>query len=132
VKLARRLGIPLSVAMIDIVNFKQINDRWSPAAGDRCLCAVAEALGESLRDPDQVFRWGGDEFALILTGTAANDAGSLRDRLSLIVSSACSRPDDESIEIRFSVAEVRDGETADEVVEMAGLAMTATKMDRSV
>ncbi len=131
VKLARRVGIPLSVAMIDIVNFKEINDRWSPAEGDRCLRAVAEALSASLRDPDQVFRWGGDEFALILTGTAARDAGRLRDRLRLIVSSACVRPDEEPIEIRFAVAEVKDGEAPEDVVEMAGLAMTAAKMDRT-
>jgi diguanylate cyclase (GGDEF)-like protein len=131
VKLARRLGIPLSVAMIDIVNFKQINDRWGPAEGDRCLRAVAEALLDSLRDPDQVFRWGGDEFALILTGTAAKDAGSMRDRLTLVVSSACSRPDEGPIEIRFAVAEVQENETPEDVVEMAGLAMTASKMDRS-
>jgi diguanylate cyclase (GGDEF)-like protein len=131
VKLARRVGIPLSVAMIDIVNFKQINDRWGPAEGDRCLRAVADALLDSLRDPDQVFRWGGDEFALILTGTAAEDAGSMRDRLTLVVSSACSRPDEEPIEIRFAVAEAQKEETPEEVVEMAGLAMTAAKMDRS-
>jgi diguanylate cyclase (GGDEF)-like protein len=130
-KLARRLEIPLSVGMIDIVNFKEINDRWSPAEGDRCLREVAAALGDSLRDPDQVFRWGGDEFALILTGTAANGAGALRDRLSLVVSSACMRPDDVSIELRFAVAEVQGDETPEEVVEMAGLAMTATKMDRT-
>jgi diguanylate cyclase (GGDEF)-like protein len=130
-KLARRLGIPLSVAMVDIVNFKQINDRWSPAEGDRCLRAVADALSDSLRDPDQVFRWGGDEFALILTGTAAKDAGSLRDRLRLIISSACARPDDDPIEIRFAVAQARDDETPEEIVEMAGHAMTAAKMDSS-
>jgi diguanylate cyclase (GGDEF)-like protein len=131
VKLARRLGVPLTVAMIDIVNFKEINDRWSPAEGDRCLCEVAEALASSLRDPDQVFRWGGDEFALILTGTAAEDTGALRDRLALLISSACARPDDEPIEIRFAVAQAQGDETPEEVVEMAGLAMTAAKMDRT-
>jgi diguanylate cyclase (GGDEF)-like protein len=131
VKLARRVGIPLSVAMIDIVNFKQINDRWSPAEGDRCLCEVAEALSASLRDPDQAFRWGGDEFALILTGTAAKDTEPLRDRLALLISSVCNRPDDEPIAIRFAVAQVQDGETPEEVVEMAGLALTAAKMERS-
>jgi diguanylate cyclase (GGDEF)-like protein len=128
VNLARRVGIPLTVAMVDIVNFKEINDRWSPADGDRCLRAVAEALSSSIREPDQLFRWGGDEFALILTGTAAEGAGSLRDRLSLVVSTACARPDDQPIEIRFAVAEVRDGEAPEDVVEMAGLAMTAAKM----
>jgi len=131
VKLAERLGIPLTVAMIDIVNFKEVNDRWSPAQGDRCLRDVAEALDSSLRDPDQVFRWGGDEFILILTGTAAKDTGTLSDRVSAIVSSACSRPDQEPIELRFAVAQLQDGDTAEEVVEMAGLAMTAAKMGHS-
>jgi diguanylate cyclase (GGDEF)-like protein len=130
-KLARRLDIPLSVAMIDIVNFKEVNDRWSPTEGDRCLREVAAALGDALRDPDQVFRWGGDEFALILTGTAASSAGALRERLSLVVSSACMRPDEGPIAIRFAVAEVQGDETPEEVVEMAGLAMTAAKMDRT-
>lgn len=130
-KLGRRVGIPVSVAMIDIVNFKEINDRWSPAEGDRCLREIAEALSTSLRDPDQVFRWGGDEFALILTGTAAKDTGPLRDRLAVLVSSVCTRPDDEPIAIRFAVAQVQDGETREEVVEMAGLALTAAKMDSS-
>jgi diguanylate cyclase (GGDEF)-like protein len=132
VKLARRLGIPLTVAMIDIVDFKEINDHWSPAQGDRCLREVAQALDSSLRDPDQVFRWGGDEFALILTGTAANDTATLSERLSVIVSSACSRPDDEPIRIRFAVAQLQENEKPAEVVEMAGLAMTAAKMDTSV
>jgi diguanylate cyclase (GGDEF)-like protein len=132
VKLARRVQIPLTVAMVDIINFKEINDQWSPAEGDRCLREVAQALDSSLRDPDQVFRWGGDEFALILTGTAAKDAHRLSDRVSLIISSACSRPDDEPVQIRFAVAQLQDEETATEVVEMAGLAMTAAKMETSV
>jgi diguanylate cyclase (GGDEF)-like protein len=131
VKLVKRLGIPLTVAMIDIVNFKEVNDQWSPAQGDQCLREVAEALDSSLRDPDQVFRWGGDEFVLILTGTPAGDTATLSDRLSAIVSAACTRPDDEPIGIRFAVAQLQDGETAEEVVEMAGLAMTAAKMERS-
>jgi diguanylate cyclase (GGDEF)-like protein len=129
IKLAGRLGVPLSVAMIDIVNFKEINDRWSLAEGDRCLREVAEALSSTLRDPDQVFRWGGDEFALILRGTAAKDADSMRDRLSLVVSSACIRPDDVPIEIRFAVAEAQEDEAPADIVEMAGLAMTTAKMD---
>ncbi len=132
VKLARRVGIPLTVAMVDIVNFKEVNDHWGTAEGDRCLREVAEALGESVRDPDQVFRWGGDEFVLILTGTAAGDTGPMADRLSVIVSSGCVRPDDEPIQIRFAVAQLQDNEGSHEVVEMAGLAMTAAKMDTSV
>jgi diguanylate cyclase (GGDEF)-like protein len=130
-KLARRTGIPLSVAMVDIVDFKQINDHWSPAEGDRCLREVAESLEASIRDPDQIFRWGGDEFAMILTGTAASDTESLRERLASLVCEGCNRPDDHPIEIRFAVAQAGDSETPEELVEMAGLALTAAKMDHT-
>jgi diguanylate cyclase (GGDEF)-like protein len=130
-KLAWRLGIPLSVAMVDIVCFKEINDRWSPAEGDRCLREVAEALESSLREPDQVFRWGGDEFALILTGTPASGSDALEERLAERVSATCRRPDGETIRIRFAVAQLQEGETPQDLVEMAGLAMTATKMHTS-
>ena len=108
VKLARRLGIPLTVAMVDVVSFKEINDRWSPAEGDRCLREVAKALGSSLRDPDEVFRWGGDEFALILTGTVADATDLLRDRLDVIVASSCSRPDQQPLELRFAAAQLQE------------------------
>jgi diguanylate cyclase (GGDEF)-like protein len=128
-KLAWRLGIPLSVAMVDIVSFKEINDRWSPAEGDRCLREVAGALDATLRDPDQAFRWGGDEFALILTGTPASGSDPLAQRLAEQVSSACSRPDGDCIQIRFAVAQLQEGETPQGLVEMAGLAMTAAKME---
>jgi diguanylate cyclase (GGDEF)-like protein len=128
-KLAWRLGIPLSVAMVDITEFKQINDRWSPAEGDRCLRKVAQALEASLREPDQIFRWGGDEFALILTGTPASGSDALADRLNEAVSGACGRPDGEVIRIRFAVAQLQDGDSPQDLVEMAGLALTAAKMD---
>jgi hypothetical protein len=100
---------------------------WSPAEGDRCLRKVAGTLSSSVRDPDRIFRWGGDEFALILKSTSAQETGSLRNRLALIISSACVRPDDNPIEIRFAVAEVDAQVSADEVVEMVGLALTAAK-----
>jgi diguanylate cyclase (GGDEF)-like protein len=116
--------------MVDVVSFKEINDRWSPAEGDRCLREVAEALGSSLRDPDQVFRWGGDEFVLILTGTVVDATDPLRDRLDVIIGSSCSRPDRQPLELRFAAAQLQDEQDPEELVEMVGLAMTATKMEQ--
>jgi diguanylate cyclase (GGDEF)-like protein len=127
VKLARRLDVPLTLAMIDIVNFKLINDRWSPVEGDRCLREVAAALRSAVRDPDHLFRWGGDEFVLILTGTNLEGAEALAERLAAHVTSSCCRPDEEPIEIRFAAASLGEEETAEELVEMAGLGMTAAK-----
>jgi diguanylate cyclase (GGDEF)-like protein len=128
VKRADRLDIPLAVAMVDIVEFKRINDRWGYAEGDRCLREVADALRSNLREPDDCFRWGGDEFALILTGTAAGETESLAERLRVEVADSCRRPDDQRIEIRFAVADLREATSPAQLTEMAGLALTAGKL----
>jgi diguanylate cyclase (GGDEF)-like protein len=126
---ARRHGMPLSMAMVDIENFKEVNDRWSYSEGDRCLRDVADALSNSLRQPDFCFRWGGDEFALILGGTPADETQPIAERLREHVSSACRRPDGAPLCIRFAVAQLRDGMSPRELTEMAGLALTAAKLD---
>jgi diguanylate cyclase (GGDEF)-like protein len=126
---ARRLGIPLTMAMVDVENFKEINDRWSYAEGDRCLQEISAALRGALRDPDLCFRWGGDEFAVILTGTAHEDTEQVADRMQGQVARKCKRPDEEPVQIRFAAAQLEEGQTSQELVERAGLALTAVKLD---
>ena len=124
---ARRLRQPLCVAMVDIENFKEINDRWGYAEGDRCLREIAVALRESLRGPELGFRWGGDEFSLILAGASASETGVIGERLRAAIHDACMRPDDEPVKTRFAVAELLDEMSAPELAEMAGIALTAAK-----
>lgn len=124
---ARRLNFPLCMAMVDIVNFKEINDRWSYAEGDRALRAVSSAMCVALRAPDLCFRWGGDEFALILAGATAEEATKLGERLVDEVGAACRGPDTESIRLRFAVAQLRDEMPAEELVELAGIALTSSR-----
>jgi diguanylate cyclase (GGDEF)-like protein len=114
--------------MLDIENFKEINDRWSPAQGDRCLREVAAALRDNVRQPDLCFRWGGDEFALILTGTAAADSQPMGERVCERISRACGRPDHSPVRIRFAVAELREGLAPSDLTELAGLALTGEKL----
>ncbi|MDA8346085.1 MAG: sensor domain-containing diguanylate cyclase [Thermaerobacter sp.] len=64
---AQRYGHPLSLVIIDLLGFKSVNDRNGHQAGDQALVAVARAMEEVRRDGDTIFRWGGDEFAIILT-----------------------------------------------------------------
>jgi diguanylate cyclase (GGDEF)-like protein len=128
---ARRLGVDLTMAMVDIENFKEVNDRWSYAEGDRCLRHVAAVVRATLRDPDFCFRWGGDEFVLVMSGTSPEETGPIADRLQSEVAAQCRRPDETPLQIRFAVAELRDEMTPEELTELAGLALTAAKLDAS-
>ncbi len=73
---ASRLGSDLTLAILDIDHFKEVNDRYGHAAGDSVLKDLALVLTHSLREIDTAGRWGGEEFALILPGT--DIAGGVR------------------------------------------------------
>jgi diguanylate cyclase (GGDEF)-like protein len=85
-------GDPVTVVLVDIDGFKQINDEHGHATGDAVLCAVAEALARDTRDLDVVTRWGGDEFAVVLRGTSVADAGPVAVRLCATMGNAVSYP----------------------------------------
>lgn len=78
---ARREGWPLCVAMLDVDGLKRINDTYGHHAGDQLLKQNAAAWSSALRPVDLLARYGGDEFALALTGCRAEDAQRLVDRL---------------------------------------------------
>jgi len=75
----RRFPRPLTLAYVDLDNFKQINDTHGHAAGDELLLAVAQAMTNSVRDLDSVGRLGGDEFAILMPETD-DDASKLAIR----------------------------------------------------
>jgi diguanylate cyclase (GGDEF)-like protein len=124
---ADRMGTPLSMAMGDIEHFKRINDEFGHLEGDRCLRGVAQAMDSELRTPDRVFRWGGDEFTLLLPGTDAEGANVVSGRVQAKVSAACRRPDNEPVWIHFAAAELRPNMTATELTEAADLALLAER-----
>jgi diguanylate cyclase (GGDEF)-like protein len=81
VALAERHGVPLSVVMLDMDKFKQINDTHGHAAGDHLLKAFADCVRITLRKTDLAFRYGGDEFVIVLPDTGTELAGQVAERI---------------------------------------------------
>lgn len=86
--LMRREGRPITVAYVDLDNFKSVNDRHGHQEGDRALRLASEAMRKHLREGDVVARLGGDEFAVLLPNTSAEQARVALERLRSEVSKA--------------------------------------------
>ena len=87
---AGRAGEPVSLVMLDIDNFKSLNDRHGHQLGDDVLRAIAAALSQTCREYDTVARYGGEEFAVILPGCSGTESLALAERLRAVVVSASS------------------------------------------
>ncbi len=86
---AERFGRPLSVVMLDIDNFKALNDTHGHPAGDHVLTEVAKLLMAHVRDIDVVARYGGEEFAFIMPETSVDEAKVACERVRLAIQRHC-------------------------------------------
>ena len=78
---SRRLGKGMALVIVDLDHFKTINDRHGHDAGDEVLRQVVRRLSTVIRDHDLLFRWGGDEFVILLPHTAIEDVPGLAERI---------------------------------------------------
>ena len=102
---ARRQG-PLSLLLIDLDNFKGINDRFGHSAGDRALEFFADTCRDNLRETDIVGRVGGEEFAVLLPDTDLRGALELGERLRRNLSQSPLRLDSAEIHLSASIGAV--------------------------
>lgn len=131
VELARRILQPLSLLMLDIDHFKTINDSHGHALGDEVLKAVAQTLKSQLRNIDMVFRYGGEEFLVILSATNREGAALVGERLrSAVMELQCldgGRPIDVSISLGCS--SLLPGESGDSLLRRADNALYVAKRE---
>jgi diguanylate cyclase (GGDEF)-like protein len=78
---SRRLGLGIAVVVIDLDHLKAINDRHGHDTGDEVLRQFTRRVSSVIRDHDLLFRWGGDEFVLLLPHTSAQEAPALAERV---------------------------------------------------
>ncbi|MEK6747729.1 MAG: GGDEF domain-containing protein [Pseudomonadota bacterium] len=81
IELARRRDDPLSLLVIDIDFFKRINDMYGHSAGDFVIKSVAGCIHDCLRSSDMLYRWGGEEFVVVLSSTEINGALYVAERI---------------------------------------------------
>ena len=82
-----------TLLLLDLDRFKLINDRYGHLAGDACLRAVGDALRGSVRELDRCFRWGGDEFAVLLHDSSDEETAAVAARVADRVAATAPLPD---------------------------------------
>ena len=123
-------GSQLSVAMLDLDYFKQVNDRYGHGVGDTVLSEVARRLRVAARPIDSVARYGGEEFVVVLPGCGAADAQAVAERLrSRIADPAVVVGESLSIDVTASigVATAEPGEPATVLLTRADVALYDAK-----
>ncbi len=120
---------PIALALLDIDNFKRLNDSLGHAAGDTALVALAATVNQMLRPGDLVARYGGEEFVLMLPGTPIDEAQQVLQRLQRGLSKSLFVHDGNDVFVTFSagVTLYRKGETLELALDRADVALYEAK-----
>jgi diguanylate cyclase len=119
----------LGVALIDIDNFKKLNDTLGHAAGDQALKSLAAAVRERLRPVDHLARFGGEEFVVLLPATPVDEAQAVLTRLQRSLSEALFLHENREVFVTFSagVTGWQPGEALETALERADEALYEAK-----
>jgi diguanylate cyclase (GGDEF)-like protein len=121
---------PLTLALLDIDHFKQVNDSFGHAAGDAVLQALGRAFTEGLRTSDGVYRIGGEEFALLMPDADGPQALQRLQALRLHIATQALVPDQRRVTFSAGVATCQSGQcTLDDLLRRADSALYRAKHD---
>jgi diguanylate cyclase (GGDEF)-like protein/PAS domain S-box-containing protein len=121
---AQRYGVPFSFLMLDIDNFKKINDELGHLAGDLALHKVAKAIKKSTRKSDVAIRWGGEEFLILLPHTA--DPLPVGEKIRKLIN-AISIDGYGPLSVSVGATTYREGDTIDSMIQRADSALYSAK-----
>lgn len=125
---SRAVARPLSLICFDLDHFKAINDEHGHAAGDRVLVHVTEEVRHLLRPQDLLFRWGGDEFVILLSHTTRQEAEVVAEQLRARVAARVLIGGRQQVTMSVGVASTQPGDTTDsDLVRSADAAVYRAK-----
>ena len=131
IEMARRHMQPLSLLMLDIDHFKRVNDSHGHSAGDEVLKAVAASIKSQLRNVDMVFRFGGEEFLILLSNTPREAAAMVGERLRFAAQAQEYLADGQMIDLTVSLgcSTLLPGESAESLLRRADSALYVAKRE---
>jgi diguanylate cyclase (GGDEF)-like protein len=103
IALTRRSGHPSALLVIDIDHFKRVNDRYGHSAGDAVLLETTRQLKQNCRESDSIFRFGGEEFVVLLSQTEENGAFAIAERIRNAIDSMLTQYGGHSIHTTASI-----------------------------
>ncbi len=129
VQLAYRNSRQLSIIFFDIDHFKSINDQYGHECGDRALASAANCIKEVVRSSDMVFRYGGEEFVILLSDTNIEGASVMAERIREKIENHTIAYGMEIIKLTASlgVSSLKDSDTAEHLIKRADNAMYTAK-----
>ena len=122
IKNAKRYKHNLSLIVIDLNKFKQINDTHGHQAGDDILALFANLVRETIRESDYLFRTGGDEFVLLLSETSVIEAANLINKIIIKCDDNIYEKDELKIKISASFGTAQYGEDGEDIVSIMAIA----------
>ena len=125
----RRTPQPITVLLVDIDHFKNINDQYGHRVGDLVLSGVARLLRENLREADFAVRWGGEEFLLILRGCTTAEGMVVAEKIRSAIAEQQFYDADPALRVTISagISKFDDSEGIDQTVNRADVALYAAK-----
>ncbi|MBP2639891.1 MAG: diguanylate cyclase [Firmicutes bacterium] len=122
----KRFGEPMSIILGDIDRFKKVNDRHGHLVGDEVLKIISRLFQNNLRQVDVLARWGGEEFIVLLPGTAGAEAVTTAEKLRQLVKKSQNEYQ-VFLTMSFGVAEYLSGDSVDTLLKKADLALYRAK-----
>ena len=123
---SRRYQLNLSMILIDIDNFKRINDTFGHLVGDKCIATFAKILNQRIRITDRIGRWGGEEFVVVCPQTELESAKKLADELRSLIEKY-PFPQVGKVTASFGVASFLNGDDSGRLIGKADKALYEAK-----